>query len=274
MATSFSQLPKNKQQLILAGGAAVILGVGYWRWKQNQSNNAAAGTAADQSNIDPATGYVTGSAEDIAALQAQQATGSGTPGGTFGGGGDGGGGTGTPTVTSFVDNAAWTQAATVYLSNLQPGKAAAISAALGKYVEGQPLSPAEVSWVNQAIAAENLPPIAGPGGFPPHYKAEKPSGGPTPPKLASPHLRVARHIPPPPHGGGNSHQPGGHSSHGEAVLTWNKVPHAQRYIVHSKHTRAETTDNTVTVQRNGDPHYVVATGSGYRDSNPSNQVTP
>ena len=80
------------------GGAGLVVAVGlYWRSKHPSSSSSTASTSS--SDIDAATGYPAGSAEDIAALQAQAAAASGagvvspsSPGdGSSTGYGDGGG---------------------------------------------------------------------------------------------------------------------------------------------------------------------------------------
>ena len=82
----------------ILGGAGLLVAVGlYWRSKHPSSSTASSATGADSTaSIDPATGYPTGSAADIAALQAQGASGAAVvpsaPGdGSSQGYGDGGG---------------------------------------------------------------------------------------------------------------------------------------------------------------------------------------
>ena len=53
----------------------------------------------------------------------------------------------------------------------------AIAAALGKYLLGQPLTPDQITTVQQAIASEGFPPVAGLNGNPPGYITAPPVGG-------------------------------------------------------------------------------------------------
>ena len=84
-------------------GGFGVLGVGAWLWGKHRAKKAAAASTS-ATGIDPATGYPTGSASDLAALQVldnQPGTSAypssalfGTPGGTGAGSGGGGGGGG------------------------------------------------------------------------------------------------------------------------------------------------------------------------------------
>lgn len=144
---------------------------------------AAAGTETDSAGnvgtIDPATGFVYGSAEDTAAL-----------GGTAAAGGDaisGGGASVGDQVTSgppFTSNAAWSQYAVSILetSGYDPGT---VTGELGLYLAGSPVTAAQRDDINAAIAVAGLPPVAGTNGMPPSINVTGsvagggPSGGPT-----------------------------------------------------------------------------------------------
>lgn len=159
-------------------GAVLVIGVAYYRSKKSAAAAQAASVAQAGSNAtDPATGYPYGSPEDAAALATQtsyyQATG--------GYGGDGGyyGGSPSPAGnTGFVSNAAWAQAYEEYAVNNIQSDSTTVAAALGKYLTGQPLSQDQLNIVEQAIAFEGYPPVAGSNGYPPSYHLQP--SGPTP----------------------------------------------------------------------------------------------
>ena len=192
----FGKKVKTKTAVLATGGILIgVIGIGWYRNKQaaNAANAADAATTA-ANNIDPATGFVTGSAQDEAAL-------AGMAQGTIGGGGgnlgagevigyDGLGnpiyGAGTTNAPiGFTSNAQWGQAAETFMGS---SGSDAIAAALGKYLSGSPLTPDQVTIVQQALAVEGNPPVAGPSGYPPSYLT-----GPTPPPTS-----------PPPTGGGTT----------------------------------------------------------------------
>jgi hypothetical protein len=179
-----------KKGYVLAGGAVVVLAVGYGWYRNRQANAAAATSAAggsgtsgidpatgvpyaDESGagIDPATGYPYGSAQDQEAL-AQLGGGSG-----FTGGG-GGGPITTGTSGGYTTNGQWAQAAESYLVSTVGGDANTVAAALGKYITGQPVTSDQVDVIEQAIAFTGYPPVNGPNGDPPAYTLTQ--GGPPP----------------------------------------------------------------------------------------------
>lgn len=133
---------------------------------RSSSGSAAAGTSTDPAGnvgvIDPATGYVFGSAQDTAGLAAS--AGSSTPdtSGTMGGSIGDQVSNGPP----FTSNAAWSQYAVSVLSSngYDPGT---LTAELGLYLAGSPVTAAQQADINAAIAVANYPPVAGPGGQPP-----------------------------------------------------------------------------------------------------------
>lgn len=151
------------------------------------STTADAGTAAAQQTdpagntgiIDPATGYVQGSAEDTAALAAQQSGGaydtSGLGAGGLGGyyyGSDGSTQTSAnpPGPGNFADNAEWSQYALAYMTGTLNADAGTAGAALGAFLAGQDVTPAQQTVIEEAIAVAGDPPQAGPGGYPPRIK--------------------------------------------------------------------------------------------------------
>lgn len=181
--TPLGTYPK-KTLAIVIGAVAVVGGIVYFRGKANATDPSLAGA----SEINPATGYPYGSAEDAAAMAAQAAYIS--PGGVGGGGGGGGsGGTGTP--GRFTTNSEWSQYVITYMSdNDIVADVGPLSVALGKYLSGQPVTVEETSLIQQAIAIAEKPPNAGATGYPPSINTSAPVS------------------PPPPTGGGGGAVPG------------------------------------------------------------------
>jgi hypothetical protein len=169
---------KKKTGVIIGVGGAALIGIVWYRTKQQQ--NAAPATATDQSNIDPATGFPVGSPEDEAALAGQNQfdsssftggqvtgyTGSGQPVYSPGAGAFGS----VPPNTgpgTFTSNGQWSQYAEQYLVDNAGGDAATVGNALGKYITGQPVTTDQTQVIDSAIAFAGYPPIAGPAGNPP-----------------------------------------------------------------------------------------------------------
>lgn len=186
----FGKPVKKSTAGAVAIGGVIIIGLLVYRSKKNAaaaaaaaaSSNQAPTTDQSQNALDPATGYPTGSVEDLAALQAEQ----GQYGYQYGGYG-GGVGTGTVTgnPTAFTNNAQWAQAAEQFITGSSGGLGAsdAVGNALGKYITGGELSPTQADIVNQAIAFEGYPPVSGPDGYPPAIRLAPvqppPTGGST-----------------------------------------------------------------------------------------------
>lgn len=175
--TPFGHMQK-KTAVLVGGGGVVLLAVVYYRHQKAAQANAAATTttaATDAANqIDPATGYPYGSAEDQAALSSQQGL-NYSPYGTLGGGGSGTGQfpqTGPP----FSTNAAWAQFCEQTMGS---SGSDAIAAALGHYLTGSPLQSGESTVVDQAIAIGGYPPVQGPNGMPPALNTNNPTTGGT-----------------------------------------------------------------------------------------------
>jgi hypothetical protein len=192
--------PVSKKWVVIVAGGSVLT-IGYIVIRKRKASAAAAssaasGTASDATGqIDPQTGDIAGSAQDQVDLAAMQS------GGTYGTAGFGLGGSGgyvvsppaaatIPGAGGFTTNGEWVQQAEQDLGGLGID-AVALSAALGKYLTARPLNAAEQSLVDQAIAAENYPPVAGPGGYPPamHTTPTGPGGGtgggPPPPGMVT-----------------------------------------------------------------------------------------
>lgn len=175
--TPIGTVPK-KTALILAGGAVMIAGIIFYRQKQMAADSTPAVTDGE---INPATGYVYGSPEDAAALASQNSYVS--PPANSGGGG----GSSIPNSNvGYTSNGQWTQATIELMTNNGSiSDPSALSAALGKYVTGAYVASDDAntnSLIQQAIAVNGYPPIAGPTGYPPSINRTPPtSGGTTPP---------------------------------------------------------------------------------------------
>lgn len=134
---------------------------------RSSSSSAAAGTGTDPAGntgvINPATGYVYGSPEDLAAAATSAAVSTPDTGGAGGGGSVGDQVTNGPPFTS---NAAWSQYAVSVLENsgYDPG---ALSNVLGLYLNGQPVTAAQKNDIDAAVGVAGYPPVPGAGGYPP-----------------------------------------------------------------------------------------------------------
>lgn len=186
----------KKTALMVGVGGLGVLGIVWYRSKQQASSASSDTSSTDSSNIDPATGFPYGSPEDVAASQQAQGQ-SGALGPLYDpqyyggyGGGYGGGFPGPQGPGTFTSNAAWSQAVEDYLVNTVGESASDVGNALGKYITAQPVTADQEAFINQAIAFAGYPPVPGPNGFPPSIK----NAPPVPP-------------PPPPHKGGNAQNP-------------------------------------------------------------------
>jgi hypothetical protein len=166
------------------------------------------GNPADPYSTDPATGATYG----------DEAAGSG---GTFGAFGPGGSGItmGTAGTTGtggppFSSNSAWTNWVITQMTTQNPAlNVGALTNALGLYVEGQPVTAAQKTLVDDARAIGGDPPVAGASGFPPSVRTDGGKGG-----------HVTAHNPV----AGLREAPSGK---GEAKITWDKADHATGYKV-------------------------------------------
>lgn len=185
---------KVSKKWIIIVGAGSVVSIGYFLYRRSKNNAAAAAStapaAADTTGqIDPLTGDIAGSEQDQMDLANLQSGGYGS--GMYGAGAAGGyyagtGALGTSGVTppvpgtgGFTTNGQWAQQAEQDLGGIGISQTA-LAAALGHYLTGQQLAGGEQSLVDQAIAEENYPPVAGPGGYPPAmHTAPTGSGGGT-----------------------------------------------------------------------------------------------
>ena len=197
-----------KKGYVIAGGAVIVIAVGYGWWKNKQqaaqtgsstpANTAAAstpapsyaaggdpyppdgttGNTADPNSTDPASGQTYGD-------EGQFASGYGALGyGSYDG--YGGGAYYPPGVTgsqvTYTSNAQWAQAAEQYLTGTPGANANTVAAALGKYLTGQPVTSDQAAVIDQAIGFTGYPPVQGPDGYPPNIQtaaagSPPPSGG-------------------------------------------------------------------------------------------------
>lgn len=159
---------KKRSVALVSAGLLGILGIGYYRSKkqsQQQSSSTDSNTSGyTDPNVDPATGLPYGSVQDQSALYGQ---GYGTNFGYGYGPGYVPPPVQPPGPGTFTSNAQWAQAAEDYLVNNTGADAATAGNAIGKYLTGQPVTPDQVSIIDQAIAFENYPPVSGPNGMPP-----------------------------------------------------------------------------------------------------------
>lgn len=177
---------------------------------------------------DPSTGFCPGTPEDISA-QEQLSAGSADYGDassytppSLTGNNTGLG----SSVPVFTDNGSWAQ----YVEQaLGSDGTDAIAAAIAKYLNGQSITEAQQTTVEQAIAIANYPPVAGPGGFPPSINLQASTPVPTPAPAPSPNPGG---VTVPPTTGGKPAAPTGLKASvttSEAVVTWNAVKGATSY---------------------------------------------
>ena len=254
MADPLGSLSKN-EKIGLAAGAAGLLGFTIYRYQKQKSSDAATAAAdaaaqapgtgagtADQ--VDPATGFPYGSAEDSAALTAQSGYispigGLGSSGVSYNYGGQG------AYPQGFTNNAQWSQAAEDYLVNTAGADANTVGNALGKYITGQTVTSDQQSIINQAIAFEGYPPVGGPDGYPPSIRTAAPTST----------------VPPPTTGGGTvyaGNPPSGlkllNNGRTAVRIGWNATPNATSYTVnlvgHGPSNTNKTWENIGTLKPN------------------------
>jgi hypothetical protein len=151
----------------VAGGLGLVV-ILIIRHRSAASSAAAAGPAVTTDPagnvgvIDPATGFVVGSAEDTAALAGS----SGSDGSGADTSGDVSVGDQVTNGPPFTSNAAWSQYAISVLTT-QNYDGATLANELGAYLNGAAVTAAQRDDINAAIAVAGLPPVAGAGGMPP-----------------------------------------------------------------------------------------------------------
>lgn len=202
----------------------VIAAVGIW-WYFQRKNTGKAGSTGQQTdpagnvgNIDPSTGYVYGSPEDLAGLAQNSSQSSGGPSGS-----------GSTTGGQYPDNNAWGRAAVEYLVGLgiDPTQA---NQAIQQYLASQNLTSSQQADVNLAIQALGPPPqLPGP-------TSGNPPPGPPPP--------------PPPGTVYATNPPTGLVARAEnphtVALKWNRSSNAKSYTIRWGVTAAMEGSKTVT----------------------------
>jgi len=154
----------QKKTAFLVGGAAVVIG-GIVYFRERGTATATPTDTTVTGDVDPATGFVYGTPEDLAALASQ-----GTDLGSVGGVTNTGGGGSVPSTGtgSYATNGEWSQAAIEYMiNNGLVTDSTQLAAALGKYITGAYADDISVQLIDQAIAVQGYPPIAGVNGYPP-----------------------------------------------------------------------------------------------------------
>lgn len=208
-----AHVPKNGVKVFAVIAVALV---GYGLWKSHKTQQAAAssspsssstspgayppdgttGNPSDPYSTDPATGMTYGD-ESGAGYAPAVAIGSYGYGGYGYGGGSpfgfntggfgplpGGGGSG-PSPGNFTSNAQWAQYAEQFMGSNGNDS---ISAAIGKYITGQPVTSDQQSTIEQAIAIAGYPPVAGPEGYPPAMHVSSPSAPPPPATIPVPNV--------------------------------------------------------------------------------------
>jgi hypothetical protein len=213
--------PVDKTYVYVGVGIVLVAGVYYYRKNKASSAAQASVTAAGSTDIDPATGYPYGSAEDAAALNSQDNYQSPVAQGGYGyagyAGGSGSGAFGQGAPGTFISNADWAQYVEGYEINTMGADAPTVGNVIGKYLTGQPLtSDNMISIVQSAIAIGGYPPVPGPNGNPPSYV----TGSTTP---TTPPTPVTTIPPKSSHAGAISNLQGTVSGT-TAKITWNSVP--------------------------------------------------
>ena len=183
----------KKKTAAEVGAGAVVLVLVIWWWKQRQAATAAAsspssssasgtpagqvtdpaGNVCDASAINAATGYCTGSAQDLAASSGAGLDYAGGGGGLSGNGLSGyyyngaGASSTAPGPGNFADNAEWAQYVLAYLTSSAGGDSGTVSTAIGLYLTGAQVTTDQAAIIDEAIAYGGTPPQAGASGDPP-----------------------------------------------------------------------------------------------------------
>lgn len=178
----------KKKTAVYGGIGAVVFVVAIYWYRQHQASKATGaatspapigttdpyppdgtvGDTTDPNSTDPATGMTYG--DEAAGYTAGVGTGQFFPGGSNTDT------TGTTTTTGgppFNTNAAWAQFVEQAMGSTGSD---AIAAAIGHYLAGAELTDAEVTTAQEATAIGGVPPVPGPGNFPPSFRTKNPPG--------------------------------------------------------------------------------------------------
>jgi hypothetical protein len=202
-------------------GAWIILAISMWWYMKKRSGAAGTGAQTDPAGntgtINPRTGYVYGSPEDLAAQSQNTAgTGLGTDSGTSGG---------STVAGTYADNTAWANAAINYLVSIGED-AVASNSAITQYLASQPLTQQQQSLVNLAVQRLGGPP-------------SPPQPGTAPPPIVSPPSPGQVYATNPPTG--LVVAPAGSTS---LTVKWNRSSNAQGYTVRWGTTAAASGGST------------------------------
>lgn len=77
----------------------------------------------------------------------------------------------------FTTNAAWSQYAINYLTQTLGMDPGTVSAAIGAYIAGRPVTATQQGLINDAIAIAGSPPVSGPNNYPPSINVSGGTGG-------------------------------------------------------------------------------------------------
>lgn len=166
--------PVSKKWFIIVGGGAVVT-IAYVSYKKKSAAAAApSAAAADTTGTSALSGQPCvdengnpGVYDDTGTCQVDTSA----LGGYYAGSGAGGvSGVTTPVAGTggFTTNGQWSQQVIMDVQSLGTGvDVPTLTAALGAYIAGQPVSAAQQSLIDQAISIDGYPPVAGANGYPP-----------------------------------------------------------------------------------------------------------
>lgn len=149
------------KKALAIGGIAAAATVGLFLLRKRKTAAAAPAAAAADPNATASSDYIDPGLQDTTGGPTYGATGYTDP--NTGQWVYGNTGTGQAAATT---NAQWSQNAISYLSG-SGTDTGALAQALGAYLQGQAVTTAQESLIDQAIAVEGYPPVAGASGYPP-----------------------------------------------------------------------------------------------------------
>lgn len=229
------------KKVYVYGGVAVVgvLAVVYYRQHKAAALSGSSAPADGQQTdpagnvgvIDPATGYVEGSPEDLSALSSQADF---NPGTDLSGSGSTGPSIDTQVTNGppFTNNAAWT---TYVLANLPQAQdnPSGVAATLGAYLAGAQVQPDQVDVIHAADALAGPPPVAGHNGMPPSINVAGSASGVTPPDGGTIHQGAPPHqIPDTPAGTTGPSLTHSNITATSVDLQWSSWPNAVAYHVY------------------------------------------
>lgn len=139
----------------------------------------------------------------------------------------------------FTSNAAWSQYAENYLTGTVGLDGATVSSALGAYLSGQQVTPAQKDIIDQAVAIAGNPPVTGAGGYPPSIRlSAQPAGGNGPKTQQKPPAG-------PPAKPGSPAISAHAASPTSVVISWAPAAHATSYTAYVTYQGSEIGKRTV-----------------------------